>query len=182
MRATGRRRSTNKSDIRLSRCDARMSEDTDGDRNPHMIPTRDRAGFVRKILAAVLAAALSLGGSLAFAETDTLNVAVYDLAPYGGVNPDGSFTGASVDLWRRVAETAGLRYRFIAVQKMDAILTGLRDRTFDAAIGAITIDSRARGAGRFQLSGPWIQASRSPLDADQGSLKPFSPMDWPLSI
>src|ERR1700722_3159088 len=47
--------------------------------------------------------------------------------------------GASVDLWRRVAEEMHWRYQFILVSHMDAILAGLEQDRFDAAIGAITI-------------------------------------------
>jgi polar amino acid transport system substrate-binding protein len=68
-----------------------------------------------------------------------LRVAVYDLAPYGSVALDGLFSGASVDLWRRVAEEMHWRYQFTLVSRMDAILAGLEQDRFDAAIGAITI-------------------------------------------
>jgi ABC-type amino acid transport substrate-binding protein len=36
-------------------------------------------------------------------EIETLRVAVYDVPPYGYVDSDGSISGVSVDLWRRVA-------------------------------------------------------------------------------
>jgi polar amino acid transport system substrate-binding protein len=68
-----------------------------------------------------------------------LRVAVYDLAPYGSVALDGLFSGASVDLWRRVAEEMHWSYQFTLVSRMDAILAGLEQDRFDAAIGAITI-------------------------------------------
>jgi polar amino acid transport system substrate-binding protein len=74
-------------------------------------------------------------------DSEPLTVAVYDLAPYGSVNADGTFSGASVDLWRRVAETAGLQYNFVAVPQMETLLAGVRDGRFDVAIGAITITS-----------------------------------------
>jgi polar amino acid transport system substrate-binding protein len=70
---------------------------------------------------------------------DPLRVAVYDLAPYGSLGPDGRFSGASVDLWRRVAEEMHWSYQFTLVSRMDAILAGLEQDRFDAAIGAITI-------------------------------------------
>jgi ABC-type amino acid transport substrate-binding protein len=68
-----------------------------------------------------------------------VRVAVYDLAPYGSVDAQGLYSGVSVDLWRRVAEDLGLSYRFEAVRQMDTVLTGLENRDFDAAVGAITI-------------------------------------------
>lgn len=68
-----------------------------------------------------------------------LRVAVYDVAPYGSVGPDGLFTGVSVDLWRRVAEDLGWKYELALVSQMEAVLEGLQRDRFDAAIGAITI-------------------------------------------
>jgi len=59
--------------------------------------------------------------------------------PYGSVDPEGLFSGASVDLWRRVAEDLHLTYRFIAVGQMKDVITGVERGQFDAAIGAITI-------------------------------------------
>jgi polar amino acid transport system substrate-binding protein len=68
-----------------------------------------------------------------------LRVAVYDVPPYGYANPDGSFSGISVDLWRRVAEQLQRQFRLISVSDMEAVLNGLEQNQFDAAIGAITI-------------------------------------------
>ncbi len=69
----------------------------------------------------------------------TLHVAVYDVPPYGYSDRDGSIVGASVDLWRRVAEKLGQRYELTLVKDMNSLLSGLEQQKFDAAIGAITI-------------------------------------------
>jgi len=55
------------------------------------------------------------------------------------VNPDGSISGVSVDLWRRVAERLERQFTLIPVSEMESILSGLEQGHFDAAIGAITI-------------------------------------------
>jgi len=68
-----------------------------------------------------------------------LRVAVYDLPPYGAAAANGAMSGVSVDLWRRVAEELGRDYRLTPVSQMEAILSGLEQGRFDAAIGAITI-------------------------------------------
>jgi ABC-type amino acid transport substrate-binding protein len=68
-----------------------------------------------------------------------LRVAVYMVAPYGGRSDEGMFTGASVDLWRRVAEQLHWQYRLIPVSQMNDLLSGLGAGTYDVAIGAITI-------------------------------------------
>jgi polar amino acid transport system substrate-binding protein len=96
-----------------------------------------------------LLAGLSLGGCLAAAmvcafgaeqrETEPLRIAVYDVPPYGYVDTDGSISGVSVDLWRRVAEQMQRQFTFVPVSDMEAVLGGLEQGRFDAAIGAITI-------------------------------------------
>jgi polar amino acid transport system substrate-binding protein len=70
---------------------------------------------------------------------EPLRVAVYNVAPYGSVDAEGLYSGISVDLWRRVAEDQGLTYHLEAVDQIDAVLSGLENGMFDAAIGAITI-------------------------------------------
>ena len=95
---------------------------------------------------------------------DPLRVAVYDLAPYGSVGPDGLFSGASADLWRRVAEEMRWRYQFTLVSRVDAILAGLEQDGFDAAIGAITITAERLGRVDFSYPAPGF-LERSPFRA-----------------
>ena len=78
-------------------------------------------------------------GGFAVAQDAPLKVAVYDVPPYGHVEPDGSIDGLSVDLWRRAAETLGRQYHLVPVTQMEEILKGLERKDYDAAIGAITI-------------------------------------------
>jgi polar amino acid transport system substrate-binding protein len=96
-----------------------------------------------------LPTALSIGVCLAAAavgafgaeqhDTETLRIAVYDVPPYGYVDTDGSISGVSVDLWRRVAEQLERHFKLIPVSDMESVLAGLEQGRFDAAIGAITI-------------------------------------------
>jgi polar amino acid transport system substrate-binding protein len=72
-------------------------------------------------------------------ENMPLRIAVYDVPPYGYVDTDGSISGVSVDLWRRVAEQIERQFKLIPVSDMESILEGLEQGRFDAAIGAITI-------------------------------------------
>ena len=68
-----------------------------------------------------------------------LRVAVYDVQPYGGQGRDGMFSGASVDLWRRVAEKINRPYELKLVGSMEDVLAGVQNGTYDAAIGDVTI-------------------------------------------
>jgi polar amino acid transport system substrate-binding protein len=71
--------------------------------------------------------------------TMPLRVGVYDVRPYGGQDPDGLFVGASVDLWRRVAEHLNWQYQLTLVSQMSDLFAGLERGAYDVAIGAITI-------------------------------------------
>ena len=85
-------------------------------------------------------------------EPETLRIAVYDVPPYGYVDSDGSISGVSVDLWRRVAEQMEWPFRLIPVSDMELILSGLEQGQYDAAIGAITITPER--AARVDFSYP----------------------------
>jgi polar amino acid transport system substrate-binding protein len=95
------------------------------------------APLVVRLLAAALAFVFAV--SFAPAQEAPLKVAVYDAAPYGHVEPDGSIDGVSVELWRRAAESLGRQYRLVPVAQMEDILKGLERKDYDLAIGAITI-------------------------------------------
>jgi polar amino acid transport system substrate-binding protein len=115
-------------------------------------------GWLSGSLLAVLAFGVCLAVSIASAvaagqrEPETLRVAVYDVPPYGYVDTDGSISGVSVDLWRRVAEQMEWSFRLIPVADMESILSGLEQGRFDAAIGAITITPER--AARVDFSYP----------------------------
>ena len=68
-----------------------------------------------------------------------LHVAAYDAAPYAARDANGLFWGASVDLWRRVAEDQHWTYDLTLVGPMDDVIGGVAAGRFDVAIGAITI-------------------------------------------
>jgi hypothetical protein len=74
-------------------------------------------------LGAALAFLVSAG--FAVAEDAPLRVAVYDVPPYGHLEPAGQIDGVSVDLWRRAAEALRRDYRLVPVSRMEAILEGL---------------------------------------------------------
>jgi Bacterial extracellular solute-binding proteins, family 3 len=85
-------------------------------------------------------------------EPQTLRIAVYDVPPYGYVDNDGSISGVSVDLWRRVAEQMEWPFRLIPISDMETIISGLEQGRFDAAIGAVTITPER--AARVDFSYP----------------------------
>jgi polar amino acid transport system substrate-binding protein len=108
-------------------------------RSERRIATQARLIAIALAVCLVGAAARSSASGAERAPDEPLRVAVYDVPPYGSVDAEGLFSGASVDLWRRVADDLHLTYRFIAVAQMGDVITGVERGQFDAAIGAITI-------------------------------------------
>src|SRR6201991_1176124 len=90
-------------------------------------------------LGACLASSMACAAGAEPPPAAPLRVAVYDVPPYGYANPDGSFSGISVDLWRRVAERLERQFKLIPVAEMESVLSGIEQGQYDAAIGAITI-------------------------------------------
>src|SRR5271168_661291 len=102
----------------------------------HLVRFLAAPTFVRRLATALV---FLVFAGFAAAQDAPLKVAVYDVPPYGHVEPDGSIDGLSVDLWRRAAETLGRKYHLVPITQMDEILKGLEQKDYDAAIGAITI-------------------------------------------
>ncbi|HMK66950.1 MAG TPA: transporter substrate-binding domain-containing protein, partial [Stellaceae bacterium] len=99
-----------------------------------------RLSVARAALGALLLFLLAAAAAEAQQGSPTpLRVGVYQVAPYGGQGAGGTFVGASVDLWRRVAEHLNWQYQLIPVAQMSDVLTGIEHGTYDVAIGAITI-------------------------------------------
>jgi polar amino acid transport system substrate-binding protein len=95
--------------------------------------------FLWLVLGAWLVASMAGAVGAEPPEAPPLRVAVYDVPPYGYVSPDGSISGISADLWRRVAERLQRQFKLIPVAEMESVLSGLEQGQFDAAIGTITI-------------------------------------------
>ena len=125
---------------------------------PRMLALGGRIGWTGRLFLAALGFGVFLAAPMASAfaaeprETETLRIAVYDVPPYGYVDTDGSISGVSVDLWRRVAEQMEWPFKLIPVADMETILNGLEQGRFDAAIGAITITPER--AARVDFSYP----------------------------
>ncbi len=111
-----------------------------------------RIFLVRVVVGACLAASIIPAFATEQHEPETLRVAVYNVPPYGYVDSDGSISGVSVDLWRRVAELMEWPFKLVPVSDMEAILSGLEQGRYDAAIGAITITPER--AARVDFSYP----------------------------
>ncbi|BCP54773.1 amino acid ABC transporter substrate-binding protein [Kaistia sp. 32K] len=68
-----------------------------------------------------------------------LVVATKVAPPFAMKRPDGSWTGISIDLWQRIAEKLGVRYRLVEEPTVDALIAGTATGRYDAAVAALTI-------------------------------------------
>ena len=59
--------------------------------------------------------------------------------PFVMREPDGSWTGLSVDLWRDVAAQLGFRYEFREASTPAALVDGVAQGRYDAALAAVTV-------------------------------------------
>ncbi len=75
--------------------------------------------------------------------------------------------GYSVDLWRRVAQEAGLDFEFEVVETVPAMLERLEQKQDDVGVGALSIT--ARREDRIDFSHPFYESGLQILTYDKGS-------------
>jgi ABC-type amino acid transport substrate-binding protein len=68
-----------------------------------------------------------------------LIVGTKEAPPFAMKQPDGSWHGISIDLWRRIADRLHLRYRFSEQPTVEALVQGTANGSLDAAIAALTV-------------------------------------------
>lgn len=101
-------------------------------------------------LAAIAFAALLVFSSAASAQTSAstssadpaqreLVIGTKEAAPFAMKLADGKWTGISIDLWRKIAEERGWRYRIVEVETVQGLLDGVRTGQFDVGVAALTV-------------------------------------------
>ena len=68
-----------------------------------------------------------------------LVVGTKEAAPFAMKSADGSWSGLSIDLWRRVAGENGLNYRFAEEKTAADLIDGVAAGKFDVAVAALTV-------------------------------------------
>jgi len=87
---------------------------------------------------------MGLGPNTASAEEPSQKTMVVGIAndpPFSWQQPDGNWTGISVELWQSIAETLHFKYQYRATTLAGRI-EGLNQHWLDAGIGPITITSQ----------------------------------------
>jgi polar amino acid transport system substrate-binding protein len=68
-----------------------------------------------------------------------LVVGTKETPPFAMKAADGSWSGISIDLWRRVADDLHLRYRFAEEPNVQGLIDGVSNGKFDIAVAALTV-------------------------------------------
>jgi ABC-type amino acid transport substrate-binding protein len=69
-----------------------------------------------------------------------LTIGVFESPPFAMKDPQGSWAGISVDLWRSVAAELKLRFRFQEMDR-DALLAGVADGSIDLVVAPIAVNA-----------------------------------------
>ena len=68
-----------------------------------------------------------------------LVVGTKEAPPFAIKQPDGSWGGISIELWRRIADGAHLRFRLVEAKSVPDLLDGVANGTFDVGVAAVTV-------------------------------------------
>ncbi|WP_225705213.1 transporter substrate-binding domain-containing protein [Bradyrhizobium cenepequi] len=106
-----------------------------------------------------------------------LVVATKEAPPFAMKQPDGNWGGISIELWRRIADDAHLRFRLVETPSVQDLLDGVAKGDFDAGVAAVTVTAaRARNVDFTQPfyntglgiavplnESPWVSIGRALL-------------------
>ena len=67
-----------------------------------------------------------------------LIIGTHEAPPFVIQNPNGAFSGISIELWRKIAAQLGLEYEFREME-VGQLFQGLQDGTLDVTAGALTV-------------------------------------------
>ena len=87
--------------------------------------------------------------------------------PFAMKAADGTWQGISIDLWRRVAQEAGLEFEFQSVETVPMLLSRLEEKQADVGVGALSIT--AKREDRIDFSHPFYESGLQILTDDKGS-------------
>ncbi|MEZ2127153.1 transporter substrate-binding domain-containing protein [Sinorhizobium sp. CB9] len=68
-----------------------------------------------------------------------LVVGTKEAPPFAMKEPDGTWTGISIDLWRQIADKLGLKYRLAEEPTVQSLVEATARNSYDLSIAAITI-------------------------------------------
>jgi len=100
----------------------------------------------------ILSIFLVLGFCFAIgAQAKELTVATKQAPPFAIKNSDGTWSGISIDLWRKISQELGLEYKLVEYD-LKGLLQALGEGEVDAAVAALTITSQREEVFDFSHS------------------------------
>ncbi|HSK77597.1 MAG TPA: transporter substrate-binding domain-containing protein [Thermoanaerobaculia bacterium] len=130
---------------------------------------RPQTANLRRCLFCLAALALfspRLGPEAAEGPGRPLVVGTKHAPPFAIRNPDGTWSGLSIELWREVAEELQVPYE-LRKADLDGLLSGLADGSFDVVAAALTVTSEREA--RVDFSHPFHSSGLGIAVADRGS-------------
>src|SRR5215469_6761634 len=106
-----------------------------------------------------------------------LVVGTKEAPPFAIKQHDGSWSGISIELWRRIADKAGLRFRLVEARSVQDLVDGVASGTFNVGVAAVTVtaarEHRVEFTQPFYHTGlgvavpinesPWVSIGRALL-------------------
>jgi len=68
-----------------------------------------------------------------------LVVGTKEAPPFAIKQQDGSWSGISIELWKRIADESGLRFRLVETQSLQDLLDGVANGAFNVGVAAVTV-------------------------------------------
>ena len=106
-----------------------------------------RSGIVFALAVASVGLVAPISAQTAVTPVDTdqpqreLVIGTKEAPPFAMKDSDGSWSGISIDLWRRVAGGLHLRYRFAEEPNVQGLIDGVAAGKYEAAVAALTVTS-----------------------------------------
>ena len=116
-------------------------------------------------------ALLGLNAAAAESPDPVLRVGITEVPPFVIKEPDGSWRGISIDLWRTVASNAGYRFELLPMP-FERLFPSLEAGQLDVVVGALTMT--AEREERVDFSHPFYRAGLAigvPGSGDKGGLE-----------
>ena len=105
--------------------------------------TRRLVGFVIASMMLICGAAVAQTAPTPVDLTQReLIVATKEAPPFAIKGTDGSWSGISIDLWRKIAEDRKLRYRLVEEPTVQGLIDGVAAGKFDVAAAALTVTAQ----------------------------------------
>jgi polar amino acid transport system substrate-binding protein len=132
---------------------------------------------IGRLAAALVLTAFALSPATAQGAKGELRVVTRVLPPLVLEQPDGKFSGFSIELWNKIAERLNLKFKYHAAPNVGALLEDVRAGKADMGVAAISIVSKREA--EFDFSQPILNAGLQIMVRGRGQDADANPL-WDL--